>query len=77
MKVTPDQWQSIGLEMGFTIGQLNSVTGETPNPSNKLQVIARLKASAICKERTAILLLDICKKLPYPKYAEVMEELNW
>jgi hypothetical protein len=77
MKVTPDQWQSIGLEMGFTIGQLNSVTGETPNPSNKLQVIARLKASAIGKERTAILLLDICKKLPCPKYAEVMEELNW
>jgi hypothetical protein len=73
--VIPDQWQSVGYEMGYNNGQIVSMTEGSPNHSSKLEVIIRRKASDIGKERTAQKLLEICKRLPYPAYGEVMEKL--
>ena len=76
VKVASDQWRSIGFEMGYTNGQLNSVSEGAPNHSSKLQMIARQKAAAIGKARAAQLLLEVCKRLPDPVYGGVMDELE-
>ena len=76
VKVAAAQWRSIGLEMDYSNGQLNSLAEGAPNHSSKLEMIIHKKADAIGKARAAQLLLDICKRLPWPVYGAVMDDLK-
>ena len=76
VKVAAAQWRSIGLEMDYSNGQLNSLTEGAPNHSSKLEMIVRQKAAAIGKAPAAQLLLEVCKRLPWPVYGAVMDDLK-
>ena len=54
---------------GYTIGQLNADTEGLPNHGSKLLKIIRQKAAEIGRGRARQLLLEVCKRLPYPVVA--------
>jgi hypothetical protein len=75
VKVAPDRWLAIGLEMGYSSGELDAFTATIPNQSDKLLKIIYQKADDIGRERTAQLMLEVCKRVPNPVHVAVMKEI--
>lgn len=72
----PDAWYSIGTELGFTSGELMSMTEGLCSHAAKLQRIVHQKAAAVGEEDATQLLLQACRNIPNPVIGDVLRKLQ-
>ena len=66
LKCAPQEWYSIGRQLGFSLGQLTDMTHTLGSGAGRLERIVDKKAEEIGAEETARMLLDACKRLINP-----------
>ena len=59
-----DQWSDVGLELGYKMSQLNSITSSIPTPSGKLNAILSKKADSVGARNVVRIILSACQQLP-------------
>ena len=71
LKCAPHEWYSIGRQLGFTSGQITSMTHALGPGTGKLEKLVDVKAAAVGAEETAGMLLEACARLTNPVMGEV------
>ena len=61
-----DQWSDVGLELGYEMSQLDSLTPSIPLPSGKLNAILTRKARAVGTSNVVGVILSACQRIPFP-----------
>ena len=69
-----DQWSDVGLELGYEMPQLNSMTPSIPLPSGKLNAILRRKAHAVGTSNVVGIILSACQRIPFPICATTIRD---
>ena len=68
-----DQWFSLGVELGFSEVEINSVCHDKPSHADKLLAIILQKVKQEGEETAVALLLEACKSIPSPIYGAVRD----
>jgi hypothetical protein len=73
LKCAPHEWYSIGLQLGFSDGQLIDLAHTLGTGHGKLERIVEVKAAEAGMKATAGMLLDACERLTNPVIGAVRE----
>jgi hypothetical protein len=71
-----DQWLSVGVEMGYSMAEVESVSHDKPSHGDKLLSIILRKIEDLGEKGTVALLLKACRSIPSPIYGAVMDQLT-
>ncbi|XP_062515517.1 uncharacterized protein LOC134190976 [Corticium candelabrum] len=69
-----DQWSDVGLELGYEMSQLDSMTPSIPLSSGKLNAILRRKAHAVGTSNVVGIILSACQRIPFPICATTIRD---
>ena len=68
------QWSDVGLELGYEMSQLDSMTASIPLPSGKLKAILRRKALAVGTSNVVGIILSACQRISFPICATAIRD---
>ena len=69
-----DQWSDVGLELGYTMPELNSLTSSVTALSSKLHAILRTKALAVGTSKVVGIILSACQRINLPICAAAIRD---
>ncbi|XP_062515779.1 ankyrin repeat and KH domain-containing protein 1-like [Corticium candelabrum] len=69
-----DQWSDVGLELGYTMPELNSLTSLITASHSKLHVILRTKAAAVGTSNVVGIILSACQRISIPICAAAIRD---
>ena len=69
-----DQWSDVGLELGYTMPELNSLTSLITASHSKLHAILRTKAAAVGTSNVVGIILSACHQLSMPICAATIRD---
>lgn len=76
MKCAPDRWYPIGVALGYTEGELNSMVNGISLDADKLLRIVNHKAMAVDKQVLAGQLLHACGMIHKPVITAVQAQIQ-
>ena len=71
-KVACNRWYAVGLELGFTDGQIDSLVKSLTVDADRLRRIVNQKAVEVGDENAARLLLEACSNIDDPVIEKVL-----
>ena len=69
-----DQWSDVGLELGYTMPELNSLTSLITASHSKLHAILRTKAAAVGTSNIVGIILSACQRISIPICAAAIRD---
>ncbi|XP_062515475.1 ankyrin-1-like isoform X2 [Corticium candelabrum] len=69
-----DQWSDVGLELGYTMPELNSFTSLITASHSKLHAILRTKAAAVGTSNVVGIILSACQRISIPICAAAIRD---
>ena len=69
-----DQWSDVGLELGYTMPELNSLTSLITASHSKLHAILRTKAVAVATSNVVSIILSACQRISIPICAAAIRD---
>jgi hypothetical protein len=72
-KLGEDRWYDLGGTMGFTGGQMRSITASISSSGTKLQALFDYKREKIGERRATAQLVEACKNIAHPIIGKIEE----
>ena len=69
-----DQWSDVGLELGYRMPEINSITSSIPVLGSKLHAILQTKALAVRTCDFICMLLSACQRISMPICAAAIRD---
>ena len=69
-----DQWSDVGLELGYTLPELTSLTSTITAPHCKLHAILIAKAAAVGASNIVLTILRACQRIGFPICAATIKD---
>lgn len=76
VEAAPHRWYPIGLELGYTVGQVKTAVSGLIEDADKMQMIVDQKAMAVDSKEVACQLLQACRTISPPIIEEVQRRLR-
>ena len=69
-----DQWSDVGLELGYRMPEINSITSSIPVLGSKLHAILQTKALAVRTCDFIRMMLPACQRISFPICATAIRD---